>query len=310
VGSFYYVSGSYPHASQFYYETGRGHIKENDDSLTKYQKILKEQATTQGKKADYSNRILRLSLSVTNPNAQGYNPLHEDPSDPGVGHHDIEKGRQQQKKANKRHDRPTGLGMVFSDIDNPLHNQNNNNNQQPSSSSTTQQLLSSPPPPVSVPHSSSSPLKTTPLKNNPNLHVIVHTDVDNKHPLEKMASISPHLAPPPFLLPEMNSNNNNNNTSDSNNSSNPTAKSADYVFVQDNSAPEEEEDDDDDDDDDDDEEKTAAPTSPLKPPAVVSFQPPQLTEMERLEIASQQRNHSEGGNDDDDEEDDEMSFLK
>ena len=143
MGSFYYVAGSYPHASQFYYETGRGHIKENDDSLMKYQRVIKEQAVNQEKKIDYSNRILRLSLTATMVQNNGYQKLNEDPADAGVGG-DIEKGhRPRNKKANtmKFNDRPASApapsvsNPPAAPVSNPLHaaattsNSNNNHNQ-------------------------------------------------------------------------------------------------------------------------------------------------------------------------------------
>lgn len=143
VGSFYYVSGktslplpsstilrdmigSYPHAQQFYYETGRGHVKSSDDAIAKYQKKMKQQQARDGQKVDYSNRILRLSLAATS--TDGYEKLEEDHDHEGVHLSDIEKGRPPKPKRQidrpKVADRPGGVAAIASStsaVSNPLH---------------------------------------------------------------------------------------------------------------------------------------------------------------------------------------------
>eukprot|EP00599_Poterioochromonas_sp_BG-1_P003251 CAMPEP_0173135606 /NCGR_PEP_ID=MMETSP1105-20130129/1994_1 /TAXON_ID=2985 /ORGANISM="Ochromonas sp., Strain BG-1" /LENGTH=485 /DNA_ID=CAMNT_0014047641 /DNA_START=1 /DNA_END=1458 /DNA_ORIENTATION=- len=129
VGSFYYVSGSYPHAQQFYYETGRGHVKSSDDAIAKYQKKMKQQQARDGQKVDYSNRILRLSLAATS--TDGYEKLEEDHDHDGVHLSDIEKGRPPKPKRQidrpKVTDRPGGVAAIASStsaVSNPLHSNN------------------------------------------------------------------------------------------------------------------------------------------------------------------------------------------
>jgi hypothetical protein len=114
------VSGSYPHASQFYYEAGRGHIKSSEEELVKYEKQLKLQNAVKAQKDSTANRVLRLSLTAANSKgtSSGYKELVDQDME---GHHvsDMEKGFSVQKKHFR--DKPV-ISTIGGGIKNPLHN--------------------------------------------------------------------------------------------------------------------------------------------------------------------------------------------
>lgn len=114
--------GSYPHAQQFYYETGRGHIQDSNDEVAKYKKKAKTKAAVKGQISDYSNRILRLSLKT---GSEEYQQLSEDPLDGGP---DIEEGKAASKGKSistdhRPQDKPSvpGSASKLNAVNNPLH---------------------------------------------------------------------------------------------------------------------------------------------------------------------------------------------